>query len=611
MGTSPPSYPFLDEIARIRNSGQSHSIALTGNILDLFHLSQENRFAPLTNLLVSKWDAPELRGKLTIITYGRNGTISFLHGEDLPLLREAWTHLVTGRSKEDRAISRLADGGKAGQGEAEGMFDEALAQAKTSSSVALEFLRSLCLASRSTASDGKHLLQKSLVIIIEGAEMLIPPGEVARLSEADRKRISICMDWFSDPGFMDGTDMVLLLTEAKGEINEKVARLPQMLEVSIESPDLEQRRHFIDWYIASPKDSRKPQLAVEPEKLAEITAALSIQAMLQMFKGCVHACRPLGTTDVVAKVREYITSQLGDMVEFERPTHTLDDVIGNRALKDWFRNVFIPRLDETEGPGAVTGCIVAGSNGAGKTFLIDGVAGAVGMASLTLKNWRDMWFGQTDIKVNRIGRVLRALCKAIVKMDEADTQLGGLGREVHETERRSTASIQTLMAELKGRVFWIQITARVNLLPPDVKRTGRGGDFIVPVLDPAGEDLKNFIRWVLKPWNAKPEDATAAKFIQATQGRCASDFSAIKGDIYVAVKNARKLGRDLSEEEVLQVVTSRVPANIGAQRRIQELHAYLNCTVTNLLPLDEYGGDIHKAWESWSDELAVLESGVR
>jgi len=123
------------------------------------------------------------------------------------------------------------------------------------------------------------------------------------------------------------------------------------------------------------------------------------------------------------------------------------------------------------------------------------------MPVLVLKNIRSQWFGQTDVIFERLRRVLEALEKVLIFVDEADTQFGGVGEGAHETERRLTGKIQAMMSDprLRGKVIWLLMTARIHLLSPDIRRPGRVGDLIIPVLDPVGEDRLEFIRWMLKP----------------------------------------------------------------------------------------------------------------
>ncbi len=61
--------------------------------------------------------------------------------------------------------------------------------------------------------------------------------------------------------------------------------------------------------------------------------------------------------------------------------------------------------------------------------------------------------------------------------------------------------IQAMMSEpaTPRPVIWLLMTARIHLLSPDIRRPGRVGDLIIPILDPDGEDRREFIDWMIKP----------------------------------------------------------------------------------------------------------------
>ncbi len=150
---------------------------------------------------------------------------------------------------------------------------------------------------------------------------------------------------------------------------------------------------------------------------------------------------------------------------------------------------------------ALPGAAIAGPIGGGKTFIFEAVASELDMPVLVLKNIRSQWFGQTDVIFERLKRVLEALEKVCIFVDEADTQFGGVGEGAHETERRLTGKVQGMMSDpkLRGKVIWLLMTARIHLCRPIFAAPGRVGDLIIPVLDPEGDDRREFIRWMLKP----------------------------------------------------------------------------------------------------------------
>ncbi|MCP4711993.1 MAG: AAA family ATPase [Planctomycetes bacterium] len=603
-------YAFLKAIEDILNSGQSRSIAVTGNILDLFYAASESDdYVPLLNLLVSRWDTAIHQQKLIKIVYELNGPVRFLDDDDVELVREAWLTLHCGPSAAERekAIERLAKPyvkESSQRDELRELFDAACRETLKSPTSALEFLRQLCLVSH-TYVDGKPLLKKKLLIFIEGADMLIPQGEISRLSDADRKRVAICRDWFCDPGFVNGKDSVILICESKSELNDELAHLPQLLEVQIPSPGEEQREAFIDWFMELHQEN-PAQLWGSTEDLAFLTAGLSLQALMQLLKGSAHSGDKLKPEDVAGKVEDFLKSQIGeDVIEFKRPEHTLKDVVGNTRLKEFLGKKFIPRIKKT-GKGSIAGAAVGGALGAGKSFIFEAVAAEIGIPILVLKNLRSKWFGETDVIWERLYRSLIALSKVLIFMDEADTQFGGVGADVHATERRLTGKIQAMMSDPKfrGKVIWLLMTARIHLLSPDLRRPGRAGDMIVPVLDPEGEDLVEFIEWMIKPVITIDEDeAGRQNFINQLKdkntGCYAAAFASLREELIATAD-----GGKLSQEEIIAVVDDRILPT-SPTRVIQTLHALLNCTHLSLLP--ESIDDIESARENWRQELAVLE----
>ena len=112
----------------------------------------------------------------------------------------------------------------------------------------------------------------------------------------------------------------------------------------------------------------------------------------------------------------------------------------------------------------------------------------LGIVVLVLKNIRSKWFGGTDILFERLRRIIYALDKSMIFVDEADTQFGGVGEDAHATERRLTGKVQAMMSDpaLRGKASWLLITARIHLLSADIRRPGRAGSLIIPLLDPEG-----------------------------------------------------------------------------------------------------------------------------
>jgi SpoVK/Ycf46/Vps4 family AAA+-type ATPase len=599
---------FVRAVGRVLNSGQARTVLLTGNVHDLFFVrdmpgAAAGRWLPLVDYLVASWRGT---GRILVV-YELNGPLRFADDGARARLRDAWVRWRTGRSPEDHAIARMLELRRAGaipprETEAEA-FDARIAAAPGSPTLALELLRQLCQCSRSQ-DDGKPSLADDLLVIIEGADWLLPDAPVAQLADADRRRIAICRDWFSDPGFLDAGDAVVLVAESRSQLASSIVRLPQLVAVEIPAPDTVERARFLAWLEATLPEGAHLETYAPRAEVAEATAGLSLHAIAQLAKASVHTRRPLAAGDIVRAVEDFLERQLGEgVVEVTRPAHRLADVVGNRRLKAFLSEEMIPRL-RMGGSAALAGAAIAGPIGSGKTFIFEAVAGELGVPVLVLKTLRSQWFGQTDVIFERLRRTLLALAKVIVIVDEADTQLGGVGEGVHETERRLTGKIQAMMSDsrLRGRVVWLLMTARIHRLSPDLRRPGRVGDLIVPVLDPEGDDRRDFLRFALRGvLVSEPDDDALASLDAATLGWSAAAFAALRGTLQARVALR---GAPLTVTDALAIVSDTLPAAIDDTRRYQTLQALLNCTRRSLLPDPDATEQDRRAW---AEELRGLE----
>ncbi len=603
---SVPQYEFLRQAGRILNSGQARTLVLTGAIHDLFFLAGESSddsaddgaYVPLVQYLTTHWD---LQNRILAV-YELNGPIRFLHEKDCEKIRDAWLKLRTGLDANQLAIKEMLQAGRV-QAELSvmsGEFDANMRRAIGKPTMALELMRQMCLASR-TVLGGKPLLAESLILLVEGADMLIPQADITHMSDRDRHRVAICHDWFSDPGFMDNDDAVILLAESRSMLNRHIAQLSQVLEVPVDSSARPVRRHFISWFNKGQTRGRGIRFEGSHDDLARLTAGLSIHALRQLLKGASHENQTLTSVDVVVKVEEYIKSQLGeDIVEFKKPKHSLDDVVGFTNIKKFLRDELIPRFQST-GPDTLPGAAVAGPIGSGKTFLFEAVAAELDMVVLVLKNIRSQWFGQTDVILERLRRVLDALFKVLIFVDEADTQFGRVGADVHATERRLTGKIQAMMSDptLRGRVIWLLMTARIEMLSPDIRRPGRTGDLIIPILDPEGEDREAFLRWVVEPVCDSELGEKDLRALQAaTEGYSPASFASLRSELI-----AKAVVGKLPVDRIIEVASDILSPDIGRTRRYQALQAMLNCTRRSLLPDPNVTDTDRKAWREEIEQL--------
>jgi len=610
-------HSFIKQAGRIINSGQSCSLVMTGNITDLFFdesAEETDGYVPLIDLLINTWS---LKGNILVV-YELNGPIRFVQKGDMQKVRDAWGKLHDDENQRaiDLALAKTKSEIARLNSQPKYSFDQCLKRAEGNPTYTLELLRQMCLCSR-IQQDGVPLLWEDIIIIIEGTEFLVPDSEISRMSDIDRQRVSILRDWFSDPGFVNGKDTVILLSESVNSLNEKITRLPQVVDLEVPAPSIENRSHLIRWFNKQLPEGKKLKLWDTQEALAKITAGLSNHALLQLLRQTSHLDRKLTAEEAIAKVEDYIKNQLGeDVVEFKKPEHGLQDVIGFKQLKRFLKKEFIPRIRST-GKSALPGAVIGGPIGAGKTFILEAVAGELNVVVLVLKNIRSKWFGGTDVLFERLRRIIYALEKSLIFVDEADTQFGGVNEGVHATERRLTGKIQAMMSDpqLRGKASWLLLSARIHLLSPDIRRPGRAGSLMIPILDPEADDLDDFIAWMIRPVFKVSKDCPTVKdAVNALEPSLKNPYAAVFAELRSNLIALAELNGEekLTIDEIKAIIADFIPPALEKTRRYQTLQSLINCTRISLLPEGITQDNIEATRSRWAEEVAALESqGVR
>src|SRR6202040_1778408 len=102
---------------------------------------------------------------------------------------------------------------------------------------------------------------------------------------------------------------------------------------------------------------------------------------------------------------------------------SLDDLYGQEKLKEGFRQD-LNLWRSSDFRGLPMGYLICGPVGTGKTFLVECLAGEAGGPLVKIKNFRDRWVGSTEGNLEKIFRLLQALDRCYVFVDEADQVLG-------------------------------------------------------------------------------------------------------------------------------------------------------------------------------------------
>jgi SpoVK/Ycf46/Vps4 family AAA+-type ATPase len=244
-------------------------------------------------------------------------------------------------------------------------------------------------------------------------------------------------------------------------------------------------------------------------------------------------------------------------------------------------------LSEGQLQSAPMGYLICGPVGTGKTFLAECYAGSVGIPCVVLRNFRSKYVGETEGNLELVLGVLRSLGPVVVIVDEADAALGNRQASGDSgTSARVFSMIASQMGDTRyrGKIIWMLLTSRPDLLPIDLKRQGRA-EVHIPLFYPTtAEDITTMLRMMAKKNKVKlGEDAIPA--VDPIRRLSGADLESIMlGARRVAMAAERET---VERADLEQALTEFIPSVQGLEKELQELAAVLECTQMRFLP-DEW-----------------------
>jgi hypothetical protein len=280
--------------------------------------------------------------------------------------------------------------------------------------------------------------------------------------------------WASETALTDHPLATFLITENLNDLHPLVANDPRSGNVRIPLPapeELETVFRAVAPQFPVALGPWEGKLNVPAGQLAG-ASLVSIQSLLRSKE---HRKEAITDRDLAALKKELVEKDSQGLIEFIEPKRTLDDLHGQEAIKEWLRqDIALWKQGDLE--AMPMGYLFCGPVGTGKTFMVECLAGEAGVPVVKMKNFRDKWVGSTEGNLEKIFRLLHALGRCYVFIDEADQALGkrnqdgdsGVGGRVYSMMAKEMSDSAN-----RGRIVWILASSRPDLIEVDLKRPGR------------------------------------------------------------------------------------------------------------------------------------------
>ncbi|MBV8487051.1 MAG: ATP-binding protein [Planctomycetaceae bacterium] len=424
----------------------------------------------------------------------------------------------------------------------------------------------------------------NVAVIFDHAQYLMPTSELSQMAGTQGSRLVRLLSWAQSPYIKRSNIAICMLCDRLTELNERLVGSPHVATLEIPMPDSALRQSFATWF--DNRDGHPGNLTdFTPTQLADLTSGLSLVSLERLLARAEKSGIKLDASSLKVLKKGLIERQARGLVEFVEPSHTLDNFVGNEGVrKRLIDDVAIlakGRLD-----AAPMGYLICGSVGTGKTYLAECFAGSVGVPCVKLKNFRSKYVGETEGNLEQLLTVLRAMGPVVVVIDEADAALGT--REASGDSGTSSRVFSMIASQMgdtryRGKLIWMLLTSRPDLLPVDLKRQGRA-EVHLPLFNPRDETEVRFMFKVMGKKNKADLNPDFLPAGLATRNYSGADIESI---VLIAKRKTLIEGHEsITADDLRQAIDEFVPSAQGLEKEKQELAAVLECTSMTFLPDD-------------------------
>jgi AAA+ superfamily predicted ATPase len=541
--------PWAAQLADLYFSGTTAAFILYGNTVDLFRASGDDppRYGVLAEFL-----AEQLFGRWSLVLHYDLGTgLRAFAGRDEKRLKE----MVTLTNKRVGDLSALTR-------------DPAAAFA-----VLDRFVRNNIMA-----ADADRL---SVAVIMDQASYVFPSGEPGRLNLQASSELVTMLNWAMSPHVKRLNMAFVLVDEKLADVSDRLAGNPHVATLEVPLPSEAERAEFIAASIGVTPINDFSDF--DAKELAKLTAGIALTDLNVLVESARESGRRLDQTVFRSLKKRLLERQCRGLLEFIEPKWTLDTVVGHEAAKARLRED-AKLLKRGALESLPMGYLLCGPVGTGKSFVAQCLSGEIGIPCVILKNFRSKYVGETEGNLEHVLSVLRAMGPVVVVVDEADAALGSREAEGDSgTSSRVFAMIAAQMGDTqyRGRIIWMLLTARPDLLPIDLKRQGRA-EVHIPLFYPTDE---NEIRQMFVILAKKLGSRIAPEDVPAIPQRGQLSGADIEGMVGRAWRTSLLAGADhVTRESLAEVITQFMPSTQGLERELQETAAMLECTDRQFLP---------------------------
>lgn len=434
--------------------------------------------------------------------------------------------------------------------------------------------------------------RKRIAVVLDYAQYLTPVGDVSSSARSGAGRLVRIVGWATNPLLRRVNVAVVLLADALAEMHPRLVTNPAVTVIDVPLPDSKERETFAMQAAATAGIPADQNEAIK--RTAALSAGLTLESLRAVITMSAREKMPADGPEFAAKKKELIERSCQGLVEFIQPRLSLAAVSGHteakKRLESDARAIMRGQLES-----APMGYLICGPVGTGKSFIAECYAGSVGIPCVVLKNFRSKYVGETEGNLEHALDVLRSLGPVVVIVDEADAALGNRQSDGDSgTSARVFAMIARQMGDTRyrGKIVWMLLTSRPDLLPIDLKRQGRA-EVHIPLFYPQDQaEMEAMFAAMARKCHVTLSPGLPGP-INLELGLSGADIESV---VLAAKRRGLERAADagagtsavapemISQEDFAAALDEFIPSAEGLEKEVQEIAAVLECTEKRFLP---------------------------
>lgn len=438
--------------------------------------------------------------------------------------------------------------------------------------------------------------RKRIALVLDYAQYLAPPGDAASAARGAAGRLVRMLAWATNPLLRRVNVAIVLVADSLADVHPHLVTNPAVTVIDIPLPDAGERERFALAAAAAAGVPATQHDAVR--RTAALSGGLSLESLRAVITMSAREGTAVDGPEFARLKKELIERSCQGLVEFIQPRLTLDAVAGHAEAKNRLE-ADARAIKRGQFESAPMGYLICGPVGTGKSFIAECYAGSVGIPCAVLKNFRSKYVGETEANLEHALDVLRSLGPVVVIIDEADAALGNREQGGDSgTQARVFSMIARQMGDTRyrGKIVWMLLTSRPDMLPIDLKRQGRA-EVHIPLFYPHDQAEMDAMFTAMAR-------KCGVKLAPGLPGPVDLSLGLSGADIESVVLAARRKGLDraadagkpapdtISADDLRAALDDFMPSAQGLEKEMQEIAAVLECTEKRFLP------------ERWKEQVA-------